>query len=167
MEQILHQILSTASTVILPHFGAIIKLGDSYQFNEFLKYNDGKLIKAVEETKGVSTEEATEIVSDYIRSIKESLHADKDFNIGSIGVFSKKADKVIIKKGEGATSTPKTTATKPTESKAASKPKVTPTPPKKETTTVPQEKKETPKVETPKTEPKAAQPINKDRRAHV
>lgn len=155
MEQILHQILSTASTVILPHFGAIIKLGDSYQFNEFLKYNDGKLIKAVEESKGVSSEEATEIVSDYIRSIKEHLNADKDFNIGSIGVFSKKGEKVIIKKGENSSTTPKS---KPVVKKEVSKP----TPPKKEETpikkedpkTVPVTPKETTTTEQAKTTPK-------------
>lgn len=96
MEQILNQLLSTTSTIILPHFGAILKIGSGYQFNEFLKYNDGKLIAAVEEQKGVNKDEATEIVSDYIRSIKESLNANKDFEIVGIGTIANKGNKLTI-----------------------------------------------------------------------
>jgi cell division septation protein DedD len=104
MEQILNQLLSTSSTIILPHFGAIIKIGDGYQFNEFLKYNDGKLIAAIEENKGISKEEATEVVSDYIRSIKETLNADKKFDVGVIGSFAKKGEKVTIIKNNSSKS---------------------------------------------------------------
>lgn len=96
MEQIINQLLSTSSTVIFPHFGAVMKIGEGYQFNEFLKYNDGKLVAAVEENKNVSKDEANEIVSDYIRSIKEHLNSNKAFELGSIGSFSKKSDKIVL-----------------------------------------------------------------------
>lgn len=129
MEQILQQILEKNSTVILPHLGAIIKLGESYQFNEFLKYNDGKLISAVEESKKISKDEATEVVSDFIRSIKEAINANQEFDLGKLGFL-------INKKGRITLTSSKTTSTTEVEKKVVV-PTVAP-------------KKEEPKTELPK-----------------
>ncbi len=96
MKHILTQILENNSTVILPHLGAIIKLGESFQFNEFLKYNDGKLIAAVEESKKIDKDKATEFVSDYIRSIKETLNANKEFDLDKLGILTKKGSKTVL-----------------------------------------------------------------------
>ena len=96
MKQILQDILAKNSTVILPHLGAIIKLGESYQFNEFLKYNDGKLITAVEESKKVDKDEATEIVSDFIRAIKESLNANEAYSLDKLGSLTNKGGKTVL-----------------------------------------------------------------------
>lgn len=151
MEHILHQLLSSASTVILPHFGAIIKLGENYQFNEFLKYNDGKLITAIEEAKGISKDDATEVVSDYIRSIKEHLNANKKFDLGEVGYLTKKADKVIIVSNEKSV-TAKASAPKSVVNKTVTPPVAkeellpTPTPIVKEAVV----KKEAEKEELPK-----------------
>ncbi len=153
MEAILLQILDDASTVILPHFGAIIKLGEVYQFNEFLKYNDGKLIKAVAKNKQVDEEQATILVSDFIRDIKEHLNANKDYSLGKIGVLTKKGEKVVIAKVSNAERVKKeNTPSQKTATKESSEIKIAPV--KKEKEENPKTKiiKETDKTETPKKE---------------
>ncbi len=150
MEAILLQILDDASTVILPHFGAIIKLGEVYQFNEFLKYNDGKLIKAVAENKQVDEEQATILVSDFIRDIKEHLNANKDYSLGKIGVLTKKGEKVVIAKVSNAEEVKKENShSQKTATKESSVIKTAP---------VQKEKEENPKIETIKEEEKTVNP---------
>ena len=80
--------LNSSNNVTLPNFGGIMKMGSSYMFNEFLKFNDGKFSKFLQETDGLSKEEANVKIDDFIKEIKTALSATGSFSLNEIGTLN-------------------------------------------------------------------------------
>ena len=80
--------LNSSNNVTLPNFGGIMKMGSSYMFNEFLKFNDGKFSKFLQETDGLSKEEANVKIDDFIKEIKTALAATGSFSLNEIGTLN-------------------------------------------------------------------------------
>ena len=80
--------LNSSNNVTLPNFGGIMKMGSSYMFNEFLKFNDGKFSRFLQETDGLSVEEANIRIDDFIKEIKTALSATGSFSLNEIGTLN-------------------------------------------------------------------------------
>ena len=117
MIQSLIQALNSSNNITLPNFGGIMKMGSSYMFNEFLKFNDGKFSKFLQETDGLSKEEANIKIDDFIKEIKTALSATGSFSLNEIGTLNLIDGKIklellsISAKGDGKTA-PKDKETK-------------------------------------------------------
>jgi hypothetical protein len=98
MQQLLHKCLEVHSTTILPEFGAIMKLGNNFVYNEYLKFDDGKLIDFVSGQQNCSKEEAKQQVSTWIADLKEKLSKGDSIRIENVGVLVKEDDKIQLKK---------------------------------------------------------------------
>ncbi len=98
MQQLLHKCLEVHSTTILPEFGAIMKLGNNFVYNEYLKFDDGKLIDFVSGQQNCSKEEAKQQVSTWIADLKEKLSKGDSIQIENVGVLVKEEDKIQLKK---------------------------------------------------------------------
>ena len=80
--------LEISNNVTLPSFGGIMKIGPSYMFNEFLKFNDGKFSKFLQETEGLSKEEANLKIDNFIKEIKTALGTTGSFSLNEIGTLN-------------------------------------------------------------------------------
>jgi nucleoid DNA-binding protein len=94
MEALLQKAIEINSTTILPNFGAFMKMGKSVLFNEFLKYDDGKLAKVVAETEGISEQDAKSKISDWIVSANAKLDKGETITITNIGSLIKENGKL-------------------------------------------------------------------------
>ncbi len=92
----LSKILKKENTIILPEFGAILKIGEGFQFNKFLKYNDGKLITFVKEEYGIDDSAAKEKVSLFIKEIKNQLDEKGTYEIVGVGLLKLKGESISI-----------------------------------------------------------------------
>ena len=88
--------LETYNNVTLPSFGGIMKMGPSYMFNEFLKFNDGKFSKFLQETDGLSKEEANLKIDDFIKEIKTTLGTTGSFSLNEIGTLNQIDGKIKL-----------------------------------------------------------------------
>lgn len=98
MKTIIFKILKTENTIILPNFGALLKIGEGFQFNKFLKYNDGKLISFVEKEFSLSTVEAKEKVNAFIEDVKKELASKGEFEIQQVGILKQNGEKISVLK---------------------------------------------------------------------
>ena len=98
MLQSLIKALESSNSVTLPNFGGIMKMGSSYMFNEFLKFNDGKFSKFLQETDGFSEEEANAKIDDFIKEIKSVLSAVGVFSFNEIGTLYQIEGKIKLEK---------------------------------------------------------------------
>ena len=92
MEDLIVSLLRENGRIIIPEFGAfIVKTKSPLKaiFNEFLQYNDGALIGAVEKKENIEREEATKMVKDYVAQINERLSNGENVSINEIGVLVK------------------------------------------------------------------------------
>ena len=90
--------LEISNSVTLPNFGGIMKMGSSYMFNEFLKFNDGKFSKFLQETDGLSKEEANIKIDDFIKVIKTALSTVGNFSLNEIGTLNQIDGKIKLEK---------------------------------------------------------------------
>jgi nucleoid DNA-binding protein len=90
--------LTSSNSVTLPSFGGIMKMGSSYMFNEFLKFNDGKFSKFLQETDGLSKEEANAKIEDFIKEIKTALSTTGSFSLNEIGTLNLIDGKIKLEK---------------------------------------------------------------------
>ena len=88
--------LEISNNVTLPSFGGIMKMGPSYMFNEFLKFNDGKFSKFLQETEGLSKEEANLKIDDFIKEIKTALATTGSFSLNEIGTLNQIDGKIKL-----------------------------------------------------------------------
>jgi nucleoid DNA-binding protein len=98
MNALLIKCLEEHPTTIIPNFGAIMKLGNSFVYNEFLKFDDGKLIAFVATQKNISKDEAKIEVEEWSKVILNSLNSGNHYPIESVGVFTIENGKVVLKK---------------------------------------------------------------------
>ena len=90
--------LNSSNNVTLPNFGGIMKMGSSYMFNEFLKFNDGKFSKFLQETDGLSKEDANVKIDDFIKEIKTGLSTTGSFPLNEIGTLNLIDGKIKLEK---------------------------------------------------------------------
>jgi nucleoid DNA-binding protein len=139
----IQELLATNNRVIVPNFGAFLvratskskdantlaeKLKDIY-FSPFLKFNDELLEKFIIKKDGVSKEEATQKIKEFIDEVKKDLDQEKTYSIKDFGQFvADKQGKVqfitiakdkITEKPEAEKKAAKTTVTKKTTAKKA------------------------------------------------
>lgn len=101
LDLLLTQILTEKKNLIVPGFGSFIKSGgeQSYTviFNEFLKFNDKVLQKAVAEKYAISTDEALAKIETYTSGIQEQLKQEGEYNIPGLGHLFLKNGKLNFK----------------------------------------------------------------------
>ncbi|MDG2227495.1 MAG: SPOR domain-containing protein [Flavobacteriales bacterium] len=90
--------LNNFNSITLPGFGGIMKMGSSYMFNEFLKFNDGKFSKFLQETDGISKEEANIKIENFIQDIKNELSKTGSFSLNEFGMLNQIDGKLTLKK---------------------------------------------------------------------
>lgn len=99
MNKYLQLLLQLESTVIIPEFGAIIianeKTGDLL-FNEYLKFNDGKLVQFIVENSNMDEQEALNFISKYVREINAQLDKGESYDMFEFGSFTKNKDGKIV-----------------------------------------------------------------------
>ncbi len=156
MKSVILKSLETNSTTILPEFGSLMKMGKTIMFNEFLKFDDGKLTKLYASEKSVSESDAKLKIQEFIALIKSSLESNSPFSIENMGTFVKEDGKIKFKISNTSSTTPTIPTSKtsaPTKEKSESVAKeITKAEPKITTSNVTKAEKtiqnETTKVET-------------------
>lgn len=104
VESYIQKLLYTVDCVVIPDFGGIITQYQSSQvhpvknifqppkkriaFNESLKSNDGLLIHEIQVVEGISKEEATSLVEEFVHTVVKELKDKELFVLNEIGTFS-------------------------------------------------------------------------------
>lgn len=99
MEKSINALLDSNLRVIIPDFGAfIIRQKDPriIVFNEFLRYNDGRLTEYISRTEGIDQETALQQVSDFTVSINKVLDTGKPYTLKGLGQLHKDSSGKII-----------------------------------------------------------------------
>ncbi len=94
MEGLIQKAIEINSTTILPNFGAFMKMGKSVLFNEFLKYDDGKLAAFIVESENVTEDEAKQKIATWIQSANTKLDAGEKITIVNIGELTREGGKL-------------------------------------------------------------------------
>ncbi|MEY3199217.1 MAG: hypothetical protein RJA13_1175 [Bacteroidota bacterium] len=84
--------LKEVNTLIIPNFGALTitdAATGEILFLPYLKYDDGKLVNFIAEQKGISTDEAKEIIAATVVEIQTKLELGENYPIDSLGNFGK------------------------------------------------------------------------------
>ena len=84
--------LREVNTLIIPNFGALTITDAATReilFLPYLKYDDGKLVNFIAEQKGISTDEAKELIAKSILGIQVKLELGENYPIASLGSFGK------------------------------------------------------------------------------
>ena len=91
---IIAQHITNESRLIIPEVGTLIRRKESGEivFMEMLKKNNNVLIGLVVNILDVSPSKATEIVNQYIATIKQQLRTNKKFILDGVGVLLQRPD---------------------------------------------------------------------------
>lgn len=150
MEKYINELLTSASRVIVPDFGAFIirqKNPRLVVFNEFLRYNDGQLVNYIVAQEKISADEAKKKLDDFVKDLQSAFSSKGEFTFSGLGTLVKEPNgKLAFKEQEAGAAKPKTTGPS-TETKSTDK-------------TAKPEKKEEDKTEKP--EPKKEPEIKKE-----
>lgn len=96
MKEFIVKALDVNATTIIPNLGAFMKMGKSVLFNEFLKYDDGKLANFIAEQKSIDVAQAKEEVSQFSKSLTSDLDAGKSVLFEGIGELKKEDGKLKL-----------------------------------------------------------------------
>ena len=102
MDKFLIELLRLHNSVILPDFGAIVIANENtgeVMFNEYLKFNDGKLIALIVANSTMEEQDAKNVIAKYIRDIQIQLDKGESYDIFGLGSFQKDKDGSAIFKG--------------------------------------------------------------------
>ena len=92
MDKYLKLLLELENTIIIPGLGALMVTSDNTKdlmFNEYLKFNDGKLDKFITENSTMDEQEAKNFVAKYVREIQAKLDIGESYDIFEFGSFAK------------------------------------------------------------------------------
>lgn len=95
MKQYLQAILQETNTVIIPNLGALTLTGnasDEIMFMSYLKYDDGKLVKFISSTDGISEEEAKEKINQFVNEVEAGLEVNRKVELPNFGLFFKNSE---------------------------------------------------------------------------
>lgn len=99
MDKFLIELLQLNNAVILPDFGSIVIANETtgeVMFNEYLKFNDGKLIALLVANSTMDAQDASNMVAKYIRDIQIQLDKGESYDIFGLGSFQKDKNGSII-----------------------------------------------------------------------
>lgn len=92
-------LLKNNKTVIIPNIGAISN-SDSpthqYIFNEYLKFDDGMIVKYISTKEGKSLDEAGDDLDKFTQGFSDLLNQGKEVVIPQIGILSKVDGKTVF-----------------------------------------------------------------------
>jgi len=145
--------LNNSNSVSLPNFGGFMKMGSSFMFNEFLKFNDGKFSKFLQENENLNEQDANAKIETFITEIKAALDSTGSFSMNQIGTLKLVDGKIKLEKPATDSAVKEE---KPTLQKSESKPIV---PPNKEEKIVVKKTKEKEVIKVEKDIPKVKEPI--------
>ncbi|MFP4060480.1 MAG: SPOR domain-containing protein [Bacteroidales bacterium] len=92
MDKYILELVNSNERVILPDLGAFLNRKSKTRhisFNEFLKFNDGLVVKYIAEKENLNNRDATKKVDDYIKRIRETLESGKSYEIKGLGELKK------------------------------------------------------------------------------
>lgn len=92
MDKYLKLLLELENTIIIPGLGALMVTSDNTKdlmFNEYLKFNDGKLDKFITENSTMDEQEAKNFVAKYVREIQAKLDIGESYDMFEFGSFAK------------------------------------------------------------------------------
>lgn len=157
MEVLLQKAIEINSTTILPNFGAFMKMGKSVLFNEFLKYDDGKLVKVVADIEKISEEDAKAKISQWIEDVNAKLNSVGSVTLPNLGVLEKDNGKIKFTASSGSKAAPEPVVKAVEVKETPKEPVPVPEKPKVEEKTMPVQEI---KPEVKPVEKKPAAPIN-------
>jgi cell division septation protein DedD len=102
MDKFVIDLVKRDGSAILPDFGALSVVDEStgeLMFNEYLKFNDGKLVQLIVEHSSMDEQDAQNAVAKYIREIKVEIDKGESYGIFGAGSFSKDVDGAIVFSG--------------------------------------------------------------------
>jgi hypothetical protein len=85
MNKLILKATEVNATTIIPNFGAIMKMGKTFMYNEFLKYDDGKLAKFIAGEKGIEESVAKEEIANWVTTIQADLDGGKTVVLDGVG----------------------------------------------------------------------------------
>ncbi len=80
------------NTVVLQDIGAVVKVGKKYSFNHFLKFNDGRFSKYIQNNEGLSKEDADKKVKLWIDEIKNQLTKKGEYTFDLAGTLFRESE---------------------------------------------------------------------------
>lgn len=92
MDKYLKLLLELENTIIIPGLGALMVTSDNTKdlmFNEYLKFNDGKLDKFITENSTMDEQEAKNFVAKYVREIQAKIDIGESYDMFEFGSFAK------------------------------------------------------------------------------
>lgn len=92
MDELILTLLKENGRIIIPDFGALLvkqKNPFTVIFNEFLQYNDGALIAAVETSMKINRDAATQKVKDLTIEYQDKLNKGEKIILNEIGILTK------------------------------------------------------------------------------
>lgn len=87
MDKYIKELLNLKNSVVLPEVGGLLKIGNNISINEYLKFNDGKLVAYLSEQKNIDSEEALKEVEAFCEEVKNKLEAEGEYTIKKLGVI--------------------------------------------------------------------------------
>lgn len=102
MDQFIKLLLEKENNAILPGFGAIVIENENtgkLMFNEYLKFNDGKLDAIIVENSMMELQDAQNYVAKNVREIMQTIDKGDTYDIFNLGSFSKDEDGSIVFEG--------------------------------------------------------------------
>ena len=104
IEGFIIDLLRKNGKIIVPRLGVLLnsgKLNEKVIFNEFIKFNDGILVKQIAQKERMMQNEALQQLEAYVETIHAALDAGKSFEIDQVGKFSMDEKKKINFEGFG------------------------------------------------------------------
>ena len=104
IEGFIIDLLRKNGKIIVPRLGVLLnsgKLNEKVIFNEFIKFNDGILVKQIAQKERMMQNEALQQLEAYVETIHAALDAGKSFEIDQVGKFSMDDKKKINFEGFG------------------------------------------------------------------
>jgi cell division protein FtsN len=95
MDKYLLQLLKEVNTIIIPGLGALTLTNaekGEILFMPYLKFDDGKLATHISEREGMTKQDATNLISKYVREIEATLNRGETYDMYQFGKFLKGSD---------------------------------------------------------------------------
>lgn len=95
MDKYIQELLAKNKSVILPDFGALTITDEEtgeIMFNEYVRFNDGKLEAFIAEQEGIEKQDAANTIAKYVRDLELLLNKGETYDIFQFGRFIKQVD---------------------------------------------------------------------------
>ena len=95
MDKYIQELLAKNKSVILPDFGALTITDEEtgeIMFNEYVRFNDGKLEAFIAEQEGIEKQDAANTIAKYVRDLELLLNKGETYDIFQFGRFIKQED---------------------------------------------------------------------------